>query len=57
MLGMQIFLLYKNLSTDEARKPWEKTVKAQTDTTPWEDLCGEVHKRRQGTPGPPSWIA
>ena len=31
---------------DEARQPWEKIVNAQTDTIPWEDLCGEVHEEK-----------
>ena len=48
MLGMQIF-------TDEARQPWEKIVKAQTDSIPWEDLHGEVNEKKAGKPGPPSW--
>ena len=34
MLGVQIFQLYGNLLTDEAHQPWEKIVKAQTDTIP-----------------------
>ena len=45
---MQIFQLYGNLLTDEARQPWEKIVKAQTDTIPWEDLRGEVHDKKAG---------
>ncbi len=48
MLGTQIFQLYGNLLTDEARQPWEKIVKAQTNTIPWEDLCGEVHENKAG---------
>ena len=48
MLRAQIFQLYGNLLTDEARQPWEKIVKAQTDTIPWEDLCGEVHVEKAG---------
>ena len=43
MVGVQIFQLYGNLLTDEACQPWEKIVKAQTDTIPREDLRGEVH--------------
>jgi hypothetical protein len=34
VLGMLIFQLYGNLLTDEVRQPWEKIVKAQTDTIP-----------------------
>ena len=48
MLGAQIFQLYGNLLTDEARQPWEKIVKAQTDTIPREDLRGEVHEEKAG---------
>ena len=46
--GVQIFQLYANLHTDDAHQPWEKVVKAQTDTAPWDDLWGEVHKRKAG---------
>ena len=48
MLGAQIFQLYGNLLTDEACQPWEKIVKAQTDTIPQEDLRGEVHEGKAG---------
>ncbi len=57
MLGARIFQLYGNLLTDEARQPWEKIVKAQTDTIPREDLRGEMHEEKAGKPGPPSWSA
>ena len=55
MLGAQIFQFYENHLTDEACQPWEKMVKMQTDTIPWEDLRGEVHQEKAGKPGPPSW--
>ena len=48
MLGAQIFQLYENLLTDEARQPWEKIVKVQTNTIPQEDLRGEVHEEKAG---------
>ncbi len=48
MLGAQIFQLYGYLLTDEARQPWEKIVKAQTDTIPREHLHGEVHEEKAG---------
>ena len=48
VLGVQIFQLYGNLLTDEACQPWEKIVKDQTDTFPWEDLRGEVHEKKAG---------
>ncbi len=46
MLSEQIFQLYGNLCTDEARQPWEKIVNVQTITIPWEDLCDEVHEKK-----------
>ena len=48
MLHAQTFQLYGNLLTDEARQPWEKIVKMQTDTIPREDLRGEVHEEEAG---------
>ncbi len=48
MLGVQIFQLYRNLRTDEARQPWENIVKVQTNTIPQEDLHGEVHEEKAG---------
>ena len=48
VLGVWIFQLYGNLLTDEAHQPWEKIVKAQTDTVPQEELHGEVHNERAG---------
>ena len=48
MLGAQIFQLYGNLLTDEAHQPWEKIVKAQTDTILREYLHGEVHEEKAG---------
>ena len=47
-LGMQIFQLYGNLLIDKACQPWEKILKARTDTIPWEDLHGEVHEKKAG---------
>ena len=41
-----IFKLYANLLLDEARQPWDKIMKAQTDTIPWDDLKGEVHQSK-----------
>ena len=57
MLGMQIFQLYGNLLTNEAGQPQEKIVKVQTDTIPWEDLCGEVHEVKAGKTWTSSWSA
>ena len=49
MLSMQIFQPYGNLLTDVACQSWEKIVKVQTNTFPWEDLCEEVHEKNAGT--------
>ena len=58
VLGMQIFLLYGNLLTDEVRQPWEKIVKAQTTlSSPGKTSVVRCMIRRQGKPGHPSWIA
>ncbi len=46
VLCTQIFHLSGNLLTDDACQPWEKIVKVQTNTIPWEDLCGEVHEKK-----------
>ena len=46
VLGMQIFQIYGNLLTDEARQTWEKIMKAHTKTIPQEDLHGEVHEEK-----------
>ncbi len=43
-----IFQLYGNLVTDEARQPWEKIVKVQTDIILQEDFRGEVHDKKAG---------
>ena len=56
MLGMQIFQLYGNILTDEACQPWEKIMKAQTNTIPWEALRGEVHEKKAGITWTLSWI-
>ena len=46
VIGAQIFELYANLCLDEACQPWDKIVKAQTNTVPWEDLKGKVHQSK-----------
>ena len=43
MEGAKAFELYLNLLSDEARKPCEKIVQAQTTKCPWEDICGVTH--------------
>ena len=44
VIRAQTFQLYANLLSDKVCKPWDKTVKAQTNTVPQEDLKGEVHQ-------------
>ncbi len=41
--GAKLFELYGNLLSDEARQPWEKIIKAQVTTSPWEDVKGVTH--------------
>ena len=36
----QVFQLYSNLLTEEARKPWCKILGEQIDVTPWSNLFG-----------------
>ena len=41
--GVKAFELYANLLSDEARPAWEKILKAQVTTSPWEDIFGVTH--------------
>jgi hypothetical protein len=41
--GMKPFELYGNLLSDKAHQPWEKIIKAQVTTAPWEDIKGVLH--------------
>ena len=41
--GAKAFELYANLLSDEARPAWEKILKAQMTTSPWEDIFGVTH--------------
>jgi hypothetical protein len=41
--GAKAFELYANLLSDEARPAWEKILKAQVTTSPWEDIFGVTH--------------
>ena len=36
----QVFQLYSNLLSEEARRPWSKILGEQLDVTPWTDLFG-----------------
>ena len=48
-IANQVFQLYSNLLTEEARRPWNKILGEQIDCVPWIDLFGvehtEKHKR------------
>ncbi len=37
-----------NLLTDKTHQPWDKIANAQNNSILWEDLCGEVHKKKAG---------
>ena len=43
----QVFQLYSNLLTEEARRPWTKILGEQIDVTPWTDLFGVEHAEEQ----------
>ena len=43
----QVFQLYTNLLTDEARRPWCKILGEQIDVTPWSDLFGVKHAEKR----------
>ena len=43
----QVFQLYSNLLTEEARRPWTKILGEQIDVTPWTDLFGVEHAEKQ----------
>jgi hypothetical protein len=42
----QVFQLYSNLLTKEARMPWYKILGEQIDVTPWCDLFGVKHSEK-----------
>ena len=42
----QVFQLYSNLYTEEARRPWCKILGEQIDVTPWSDLFGVKHAEK-----------
>ena len=43
----QVFQLYSNLLTEEARRPWSKILGEQIEVTPWTDLFGVKHTEKQ----------
>jgi hypothetical protein len=47
----QIFQLYANFLSEEARQPWNKILAEQIDCSPWKDLRGNVHN----TPRSKTW--
>jgi hypothetical protein len=42
----QVFQLYSNLLTEEARRPWKKILGDQIDVSPWINLFGVKHIER-----------
>jgi uncharacterized protein YukE len=47
----QVFQLYSNFLSEEARQPWNKILAEQIDCSPWKDLRGNVHN----TPRSKTW--
>ena len=43
----QVFQLYSNLLTEEARRPWSKILGEQIEVTPWTNLFGVEHTEEQ----------
>ena len=43
----QVFQLYSNLLTEEARRPWSKILGEQIEVTPWTDLFGVERTKEQ----------
>jgi hypothetical protein len=43
----QVFQLYSNILTEEARRPWCKILGEQIDVTPWSDLLGVKHAAKR----------
>ena len=39
----QIFQLYSNFLSDEARQPWSKIMAEKINSSPWKDLRGIIH--------------
>ena len=47
-LILQVFNLYSNLLTEEARRPWNKILGEQIEVAPWTDLFGVEHSEPRG---------
>ena len=43
----QVFQLYSNLLMEEARRPWSKILGEQIEVTPWTNLFGVEHTKKQ----------
>ncbi len=43
----QVFQLYSSLLMEKARKPWSKILGKQIEVTPWTDLFGVKHTKKQ----------
>jgi hypothetical protein len=48
VIRTQIFQIHANLLSNESHQPWDKIVKAQTETAPGIELKGEVHNEKRG---------
>jgi hypothetical protein len=49
----QVFQLYSNLLTEEARRPWCKILGEQIDVTTWSNLFGVEHTEKRHR----SWVS
>eukprot|EP00804_Cyclotella_cryptica_P015169 CCRYP_000717-RA/>CCRYP_000717-RA protein AED:0.36 eAED:0.36 QI:0/-1/0/1/-1/1/1/0/133 len=48
--ALEVFQLYANLLTEEARQPWDLIVKEQTESSPFHDIFeskGRSHRARR----------
>eukprot|EP00804_Cyclotella_cryptica_P020378 CCRYP_012612-RA/>CCRYP_012612-RA protein AED:0.43 eAED:0.43 QI:0/-1/0/1/-1/1/1/0/69 len=48
--ALEVFQLYANLLTEEARQPWDLIVKEQTESNPFHDIFeskGRSHRARR----------
>eukprot|EP00804_Cyclotella_cryptica_P010317 CCRYP_012251-RA/>CCRYP_012251-RA protein AED:0.18 eAED:0.18 QI:0/-1/0/1/-1/1/1/0/271 len=46
--ALEVFQLYANLLTEEARQPWDLIVKEQTESSPFQDIFGVERKKSPG---------
>jgi hypothetical protein len=46
--ALEVFQLYANLLTEEARQPWDLIVKEQTESNPFHDIFGVERKKSPG---------